>query len=86
MAIKTAKQKKLSLRKIANCYGIPSSTLWSHVKGQFRNCPKLEKKKSNILTEKKEKAIVEYLQYKARNGMALRKCEVSKAFLVGISM
>ena len=81
MAVRSVKNG-MSMAGASRLYRVPSLTLWDHVRGKCKDSPKEHRKRTTVLTEKEENALVEYCKLKAKTGMALRRIDVSKAFLV----
>lgn len=84
MAIRALKERNMSISGAARLFKVNKRTLYDHVKGKYKDCPKQYKRKGTSLSQTEELALVEYLKVKASSGTALRKIDVSKAFLVSL--
>ena len=71
-----------SMAQASRIYNVPTSTLWDHIRGKCKDSPKDHRKRTTVLSEKEENALVEYCQLKAKTGLPLRRIDVSKVFLV----
>ena len=85
-ALKAAKSKHVNVSLASRIYHIPRSTIRNHLSGRDKFAPKDAKRSNSVLTFEEEMAIVEYLKVMARCGLALRKIDVSKAFLVSFQL
>ena len=75
MAIRALKERNMSISGAARLFKVNKRTLYDHVKGKYKDCPKQYKRKGTSLSQTEELSLVEYLKVKASSGTALRKIE-----------
>ena len=72
----------MSIRKAARICQVNRTTLYSHLRGRYKDAPKDKKRQPFHFTDQEEACIVEQLREQVASGRIIFRADLSRAFLV----